>query len=177
VVRHTLGFYRENTAPVSIDIAELFRDLVFSFKQKLGSKGINVDTASPESARVVAVRGELIQILSNLLSNAIDAAPDTAGQVSLRALYRGTDIVVHVEDNGAGVAPEAKEHIFEPFFSTKKEFGTGIGLWLSRELARKNNATIQLESRPGKTCFSLVLSAVAVASQPEPQTDLDRSAS
>ena len=159
VVRHTLGFYRENASPATIDLSELFRDLVFSFRQKLGAKGIDVAVSSPEGAEVTAVRGELIQIISNLLSNAIDAAPDTIGQVHLSATFQGRDAIIIVEDNGPGIPPEAAERIFEPFFSTKKEFGTGIGLWLSLELAKKNNATIRVESRPGKTRFSLHLRA------------------
>jgi signal transduction histidine kinase len=159
VVRHTLGFYRENASLATINLAELFRDLVFSFRQKLGAKRIDVAVSSPEGAQLTAVRGELIQILSNLLSNAIDAAPDTAGQVRLSATIQGADAIISVEDNGPGIPPEAAERIFEPFFSTKKEFGTGIGLWLSLELAKKNKATIRVESRPGKTCLSLLLRA------------------
>jgi len=175
VVRHTLGFYRENASPATINLAELFRDLVFSFRQKLGAKGIDVAVSSPEGARVMAARGELIQILSNLLSNAIDAAPDATGQVSLSATFQGTDATINVEDNGPGIPPEAAEHIFEPFFSTKKEFGTGIGLWLSLELAKKNKASIRVESRPGKTCFSLLLRAAVSQSDDQAAVALDGS--
>ena len=159
VVRHTLGFYRENAGPTAINLAQLFRDLVFSFKQKLAAKGIEVTVSSPEGAQVMAVHGELIQIISNLLSNAIDAAPDVTGQVRLTAILQGGDVTINVEDNGPGIPPEFSQHIFEPFFSTKKEFGTGIGLWLSLELARKNNANLLVESRPGMTCFSLIMPA------------------
>jgi signal transduction histidine kinase len=175
VVRHTLGFYRENAGPATINLAELFRDLVFSFRQKLGAKGIDVAVSSPEGAQVTAVRGELIQIISNLLSNAIDAAPDTTGQVRLSATFQGADATINVEDNGPGVPPEAAERIFEPFFSTKKEFGTGIGLWLSLELAKKNKATIRVESRPGKTCFSLHLRAAVSQSDVQTVAALDGS--
>jgi signal transduction histidine kinase len=164
VVRHTLGFYRENIGPAQINIAELFRDLIFSFKQKLSSKSIEIKMSAPDGVQVTAVRGELIQIISNLVSNAIDAAPDNNGVVCLTSTPRGNNVVLSVQDNGPGIPPENLDHIFEPFFSTKKEFGTGIGLWLSRELAKKNGAELTVESRPGMTCFSLrVQAAVAEA--------------
>jgi signal transduction histidine kinase len=176
VVRHTLGFYRENTGPTVINISELFQDLVFSFKQKLGAKGINVAVSASANAQVTAVRGELTQIISNLLSNAIDAAPEENGRVGLSATFRTGDMVLTVEDNGPGIPPENRERIFEPFFSTKKEFGTGIGLWLCQELARKNGARLIVQSRPGNTCFSLLMPVVIPETFPQPG-GLDRPAS
>ena len=120
VVRHTLGFYRENASPATINLSELFRDLVFSFRQKLGAKGIDVAVSSPEGAQVTAVRGELIQIISNLLSNAIDAAPDTIGQMRLSATFQGRDAMIIVEDNGPGIPPRPPNTSLNHSFPRKK---------------------------------------------------------
>jgi signal transduction histidine kinase len=101
----------------------------------------------------VAVRiapHELRQIATNLVANAADAVGLSDGRISIRiqradghGTMRG---VLQVEDNGSGIEAAHLQRIFEPFFSTKEEFGTGIGLWVTKELVEKNGGRIDVAS-------------------------------
>jgi signal transduction histidine kinase len=112
-------------------------------------------------------RGELRQVLSNLLTNAIDASP-SGGKLIVRVKpeRNGNEVTgmrIEVEDFGAGIEPDDQARIFEPFFTTKSDVGTGLGLWVTKGLVEKNGGTISFCSHCGDgssgTCFSLVLPA------------------
>jgi two-component system nitrogen regulation sensor histidine kinase NtrY len=96
------------------------------------------------------------QVLINLLKNAIEALADTPDpHLSLIGSYDENTIKIEVEDNGSGIIPEALEHIFVPFYTTKKT-GSGIGLSLSRQIMQMHNGSITVESEPDvKTRFTL----------------------
>jgi signal transduction histidine kinase len=120
---------------------------------------------------VKVASGPLRQILSNLLVNAIDATP-AAGSLAVRAHLRTANksatayLVTTVADNGQGIAPELREKVFEPFFTTKETVGTGLGLWVSRELAQQLGGSLRVRSRVGRgTVFtvSVPISAAAMA--------------
>jgi signal transduction histidine kinase len=103
--------------------------------------------------------GELRQVLANLIGNAIDAVPE-GGRISIRS--RSTrdwasgreGVALTVADNGLGMDPDTRERIFEPFFSTKGITGTGLGLWISREIVANHQGSIQVRSRrtSGEIC-------------------------
>jgi signal transduction histidine kinase len=100
------------------------------------------------------VEGEVKQVLSNLLANAIDACDnDSAIAISAR-LVRGRDgrpgVRIVVADCGEGIAPQHKAKLFAPFFTTKKNVGTGLGLWITKELVEKAGGSIRLHSRTGR---------------------------
>jgi signal transduction histidine kinase len=101
--------------------------------------------------------GELNQVWANLIDNAIDAAP-ASGRVEVTAARRDNAVVVRVVDNGPGMTAELVERIFEPFFTTKPiGQGTGLGLDIARRLVRQHNGHIEVESRPGRTEFRVIL--------------------
>jgi signal transduction histidine kinase len=113
------------------------------------------------------VPGELRQVFSNLLANALDAL-EPGGHIRIRAKeYRseasaaGRCIRVIFADNGCGIAAELRSRIFDPFFSTKGNFGTGLGLWVTREIVEKHGGSLRVRSRCGKemsgTVFSVTL--------------------
>lgn len=111
-------------------------------------------------ANVVAVRGQLHQVFINLITNACHALPDVEGEIVL-STFVGMEDRVHVliEDNGHGVAPEQRERIFEPFFSTKGEGkGTGLGLSIVRNIVQQHGGTIEVREREGGgTAFEICL--------------------
>ncbi len=115
--------------------------------------------------------GEFRQVLSNLLANSLDACKEgDAICVRVRAALSPRDpalrgVRIAVADNGCGIRPENIERIYEPFFTTKKDTGTGLGLWVSRELIEKRGGYLTVRSsvdggRSG-TVFSLFLPASA----------------
>lgn len=112
--------------------------------------------------------GEVRQIFANLVANAIEALSQE-GCLTIRAskVHRGEDgfcrqgVRVTVLDNGSGIPPEDRKKIFEPFYTTKKDVGTGLGLWLTLDLVEKHHGSIRMRSstRPGRTwtAFSVFL--------------------
>ena len=113
---------------------------------------------------VLAPRGELRQVLVNLVGNALDAMPK-GGRLVLRARdltgRTGEKCVrISVADTGIGMAPEVVSRVFEAFYTTKGVTGTGIGLWLSQEIIKKCGSRIHVKSSQGRgTVFSMYLAS------------------
>ena len=105
--------------------------------------------------------GELKQVISNLVENASDASPDE-GQILVRvkALQSRRDgsVQISIADNGRGIERDDVEQIFEPFFTTKGEKGTGLGLWVTKDIVNKQGGHVQVRSRKGRgSVFTVVL--------------------
>jgi signal transduction histidine kinase len=150
--------YMDHQAPEMVDVAQGLRDTVTILSHKAKTKGaqIKLDVA-PDLPRVNAFGGELNQVWSNLLDNALDAAP-ARGNVDVSAYPHLGSVVVRIVDDGPGIPPEIRERIFDPFFTTKPVgAGTGLGLDIARRLVRRNNGEIEVESRPGRTQFCVSL--------------------
>src|SRR5262249_32846316 len=144
-------------------------DLLRIFGPRLASKQIHVQKDFESPGTVAAFKGELQQLFSNLLANAIDASPP-GGRLILRVRtelrvgpHPVRSVRTDVEDFGAGIRAADRAHVFEPFFTTKTNLGTGLGLWLSKQIVEKNGGSIEFSTRcEGKdlgTCFSVTLPA------------------
>ena len=108
--------------------------------------------------RIEAYGSELNQVWTNTIDNAIDAMHGH-GELVLRTYARDGEVVVEVIDNGPGIPPEVQRRIFEPFFTTKGQgVGTGLGLHIAYNIVvHKHHGEVQVTSRPGETCFRIVL--------------------
>ena len=115
---------------------------------------------------ITAVAGELRQVFSNLLANSLDASTTKArlncGYTAGTGLKNSRRCVrVTIADNGKGIGENLRPHIFEPFFTTKGNIGTGLGLWVSKQIIDKHDGTIQVHSSTHEahrgTSFSVVL--------------------
>jgi two-component system, NtrC family, sensor kinase len=166
IARQTLGFYREFGDPTSNSASALMASVVDLLQSKIRSRGATVEQQCDEGLQVMGVAGELRQVLANLLANSLDAI-EKNGIVKIRC--SGCDragtaarcVRITVADNGAGIDGAAMKKIFEPFFTTKGTVGTGLGLWVCKELIEKNGGSIRVRSntdgeRRGTT-FSVVL--------------------
>ena len=143
ITRQTLAFYRESAVPEDIQLGELLDDVASLFDSKLSRKHIQV-IREYEPCVVRGMRGQLRQLFSNLVDNAVDAMPE-GGQIRIAIRCHETQAAVSIRDNGSGIAPEHLPHLFEPFF-TLKEVGTGLGLWVADEIATKHGGHISVES-------------------------------
>ncbi len=135
-------------------------------KSRIKTKHAVIEKQWDEDVEITAVAGELRQVFSNLLANSLDAI-DERGTIKLRvstgaAVNNGHRCVrVIVADNGKGIDASLLQHIFEPFFTTKGTVGTGLGLWVSKQIIDKHGGAIRVRSsstgaRRG-TVFSIVL--------------------
>jgi PAS domain S-box-containing protein len=153
VTRQTLGFYRETKAMRPISLPALVEQVLKIYAGKLRNKQLKVETEFGWCPPVQGLHGELTQVVSNLLSNAIDAV-SVGGTIRLSLACvehsDGQAVQLSVEDDGTGIAPENMVNIFEPFFTTKKDVGTGLGLWLSREIVGRHGGSIKVVSPRGK---------------------------
>jgi signal transduction histidine kinase len=105
-------------------------------------------------------------VWANLIDNALDAVP-RGGHVTVSAARRNTFIAVRVLDDGPGIPPEVREHIFDPFFATKDVGkGTGLGLDIVRRLVERHDGDIELASEPGRIEFTVTL---PIAAHPAPE--------
>lgn len=126
--------------------------LKFKFKKKRIELTKDTD---PNIPHIKALEGELNQVWTNLLSNALDALPDDgSGKLTIRTYRRRDNLCVEFEDNGPGIPQNIQSRIFEPFFTTKSiGEGTGMGLDIVRRVLKHHGGTVEVESVPGKTCF------------------------
>ena len=142
--------------PVAIGLG--LADTMAVLKGKARARSITVTIQVADDLPMVeGLGGELNQVWANLIDNAIDAAPDS-GLVEVSAAGRDDSVVVRVVDNGPGVPQELTERIFEPFFTTKPiGAGTGLGLDIARRLVSQHDGQIEVDSRPGRTEFRVIL--------------------
>lgn len=107
------------------------------FDRKLKYKSPTTDLKAPEDLQIEALQGEVRQVFSNLLTNAMDASPNGT-VISLRArpvTHRGQEFVrISIADHGHGIPAAFQRNIFTPFFTTKKDVGTGLGLWVTKSM-------------------------------------------
>jgi PAS domain S-box-containing protein len=168
ITRQTLGFYRESTLPNQIDLPHLVESVLKIYSNKFRTKNITIQRDFQDCPSIRGLSGELNQAIANLISNAIDAAPD-GGTVHVRLscleTATGQAVQISVEDDGAGIAAEHQDRIFEPFFTTKKDVGTGLGLWVTKQIIDRHSGSIHVNSRDGAgstgTIFSVLLPVVA----------------
>ena len=167
IAQQTLGLVRDAAAMAPLDVSNVLEEVVNLYTRKLNAKKIRLEKKFEPGVEIRGFSGELRQVFSNLIANAIEAMPEQ-GRLLLRVerSHEWTNscrpgVHVTVADSGQGIAPQDVAHLFEPFFTSKKESGTGLGLWLTHNIVQKHGGTIRLRSStsPGKsgTVFRLFL--------------------
>jgi PAS domain S-box-containing protein len=175
LAKQTLGFYRDSSFPVRLKVSQVFDEVLELYTRRLQSKQIVTEKDYTEDAEITAFEGEIRQLFSNLITNAIDALPE-GGQLRIRVScaldWRDTlrpGVRITVADTGKGIPCEMLDKIFEPFFTTKKDVGTGLGLWLSRNIVEKHTGYMRVRSSatPGRsgTAFTVFLPTAAEKSE------------
>ena len=109
---------------------------------------------------VTGYPGDLNQVWTNLISNAIQAMDEDDACLNIDVRAEDGAVAVHITDNGHGIPEENLERIFEPSFTTKAgrvEFGLGLGLQIVKDIVVRHNGSITVESVPGRTCFRVLL--------------------
>lgn len=162
IASQTLGFSRTSTAPRTVELVRLAEAALRIHRRTIETKKIQLRKDLPTGVTAKVYMGEMLQVLSNLIVNALDAVP-VEGELYVRARRRGTAVQIVVADNGHGINAEHTRRIFQPFFTTKAERGTGLGLALSKKIVERHNGKIAMRTsvRPGRngTMFRISLPA------------------
>ena len=168
ITRSTLGLYRErDTTPGPVSLSEMIDNLLMFYQRQVQSLGVKVEKQFDSAGKVIGVSGELRQVIANIMANAIDALGVTGTKLKLH-IYESTDwrnlgrrgIRLVVADDGPGMSAQTQANLFHPFYTTKGQKGTGLGLWVSQGIITKHGGSIHVRSRTDSrhgTCFSIFL--------------------
>ena len=146
ITKQTLRWNRETSdQSESFAAGSMADDVLRLFAGKIRNRQITVRILGDRSIEFQGVLGQIRQVLANLVSNAIDAAP-VGGNVSITLLHDGERTGFAVHDNGRGIPDSVRPLLFEPFHSTKGDLGNGLGLYISREIVDRHAGNIDVES-------------------------------
>ena len=165
ITLQTLRFNRQHSKPVEVDMADLMRTVMALYTGRILVRNIDTDVKLMAVPRVMALEGEIRQVINNLVRNALDAM-SSGGRLMVR-LHRerdqrsgGQGVRLTIADTGEGISPAMQDHLFEAFQTTKELTGTGLGLWVSKGIVEKHGGYIRTRTRRGErhgTVFSIWL--------------------
>ena len=140
-----------------VDVAKGIESTLVMLNHKLKHGITVVKNFDPNLPRIFSYGSELNQVWTNLIDNAADAMKGK-GELRIRTMREGDEVLVEFVDNGPGIPPEIQTKIFDPFFTTKPiGEGTGLGLDTVYRIVRKHRGNVSVVSRPGTTCFRVRL--------------------
>jgi len=149
IAKQTLGFYRENASAVHASLAELAAHALQVYRPKCEANGIDIEEDLTSTRQIVMRKGEMMQVISNLIANAIYAMP-SGGTLSVSVVdvdrADASGVQLTVRDNGTGIAAEQLPRIFDAFFTTRSAIGTGIGLFVAKQFVEGHGGKICVES-------------------------------
>jgi len=170
VIHHMRDAFRETSEQVfaPVNLAETIRRAVettrprWSAEMQAHNKTIAIESTIPDDIHVPGINTELRQTFVNLILNAVDAMPE-GGTIRLSAQTGDTHACIEVSDNGMGMSDEQRRHCMEPFYTTKGNQGTGLGLALVQGIIKRHNGTLLITSSPGTgTTVTIKLPQIAV---------------
>jgi signal transduction histidine kinase len=145
VTNQVLAFHREQHSAKDFDLIGIVESALKLHQARLASGEVALvrDFRLPATASVFG--SELLQVLSNLLLNSLDALPERNAQLRIRVRAVRGAVHITVSDNGTGMTPDVRKTLFQPY-KTTKETGTGLGLWLSKRIVDKHNGKLRVRS-------------------------------
>ena len=162
ITHRLLGFARRMEANrQALHIEEVITETLGFLEREAKNRGVKFETELPANLpEIVSDRGQLQQVFLNIVGNALDALAGSEGGsqkpqgeerfVKISCQGQGRYMLVSVEDNGKGMSPDVLRHIFEPFYSTKKDKGTGLGMFITYGIVRKLGGEIHVQSEEGR---------------------------
>ncbi len=177
IVSQTLRFHRQASQPTLCRMSEIIEQVLVLYHGRIGNAGIEVQGRFRDQDAVLCKEGEVRQVLANLIGNAADAM-STGGKLMVRT-RPATDprtgqhgVVITVADTGHGIKPEMKSTLFEPFHTTKGERGSGLGLWVSKEIVDRHGGVMRVRSSVDPSSHGTIFSTFLPHLQTGPQPPL-----
>jgi len=171
IATNMLKFHRDNNKLAEFKLDGVLREVSDFYRPQADKQGIVVRERLETDGAILGFRSEIVQVVTNLLLNALDATP-AGGQVTIHLypaprwlceVHASCGYCLSIADTGGGIASQDRARIYQPFFTTKGERGTGLGLWVSAGIVNRIGGSIRVWStrRPGRsgTCFSVFLPA------------------
>jgi PAS domain S-box-containing protein len=147
IAQRTLNFARSKTANGPADLVDIVESVVTMFHPRCNLRGGDIRLLQkPDVVRVRVPVDDLRQIFINIISNACDAITVPNGCIEIDIAKEGESAITSISDNGTGIATEHLSRVFEPFFTTKEDVGTGIGLWITKEMVEKSGGRISVHN-------------------------------
>jgi PAS domain S-box-containing protein len=151
ISRALLGMYRESRTPVALEIKPIIESVLVLLERQLAFAQVTVKSSLPDHAVITGYPAELRQVFTNLIANATEASsPGSFIEIVARIIPAPrirAGVAVIISDHGTGITPVDRDRLFQPFFTTKGEHGTGLGLWVSQGIIQKHGGSITIESR------------------------------
>jgi PAS domain S-box-containing protein len=159
IAKQTLGYYREHAAATCSSVSELAEHAVTIYQPRCSTARIQIDRHIKPTTKIILRKGEIMQVISNLLTNSIYAMP-TGGilRIAVKNTYEPTPgVLLTIGDNGTGISEENLPHIFEAFFTTRSTIGTGIGLFVAKQFIEGHGGKISVDTctHPEEHCTTI----------------------
>jgi len=149
ITKQTLRWSKESVQKPQYGTAgDLFKDVLQLFTGKIRNRQVQLEIEGGEEVLVYGTLGQISQVMTNLVSNAVQAVP-VGGRIWLSAKTDGKMVEIKIRDNGHGMNDETLRHLFEPFYSTKGDLGNGLGLYISHEIVERHAGSLIVESQVG----------------------------
>ena len=148
IAKQTLGYYREHASASRACLSDIAEHAIAIYEPRCVATGIAVRKSLESSQKVMLRRGEMMQVISNLITNSMYGMP-TGGTLSISVSDSenpSDGVVLTVADDGVGIAPEILPKVFDAFFTTRFTVGTGIGLFIAKQFVEGHGGRIDLES-------------------------------
>jgi signal transduction histidine kinase len=162
IANQTLQFHRQSTNPGPVTVTSLIDATLPLYQSRIANARVKIERRDRARRPVTCLDGEIRQVLSNLIGNAIDAMSQKDRRLLIRS-REGTDwrtgrrgVTLTIADTGSGMSADTISRIFEPFFTTKGNKGTGLGLWISREIIERHRGSLKVKSRDAAHCSGTV---------------------
>jgi PAS domain S-box-containing protein len=159
ITNATLRYSRSSPQPTEISLRDVLDNVLSMHAGQIRNRDVQVVKRYRTEGRVIARASEMRQVFANLVGNALDALPD-GGKLRISLTPRSDyGYFVAIADHGTGMPPSVRQYIFEPFFTTKGASGTGLGLWIARDIVRNHRGSIRVRSytEPGRSGTVFVL--------------------
>ena len=166
ITARSLRFYKQSEGPEAVLADDLVRSTLDVYEPRFRNYQITVEHRERSTQHIVCLTSEIRQVVSNLITDAVDAMRATGGRLRIRT-KEATDwrsgakgIVITVSDTGKGMSRDTMANIYRAFFTTKGDAGNGLGLWISAEIVQRHHGRLMVRSREENrrgTVFALFL--------------------
>ena len=148
IAKQTLGYYREHASASPASLKEIAEHALMIYEPRCTAVGITIERSLSPSRKVVLRRGEMMQVVSNLIANAINAMPN-GGTLSVSVCdtdLPAEGVELTIADNGVGISADILPRVFDAFFTTRATVGTGIGLFVAKQFVEGHGGRITIDS-------------------------------